>query len=456
VVVGAAVATPLLLDSDRQERERSRARTSEETEPPSEEAEAERRGVIRGTIRYEDGSPVTGLNVLLDDFWEKPLVDGTFRYERVPAGCRWLYLESVLVETILLRPDQERRLDIRVRRGGRVKGLATAADTGEPIRHRVVSLKGPWETNARLTGDDGAFDLGWVAGGSYDLVVVHYGAYGGTVVPCDVDKDLDVAVAVPRAVPLRVRFDNLLEEWRVDNGWAANARYSLHLDVLFHDSAGRLLSLPYSNRIGWPHGPRSIELDEHGRPVRPFRAPGRGTYSLTLRGRRCENPWLRIPALVPDPSKEIVLRFPDGVPVTVVGDGEVLSALRIGPARVGVSDEGVAYFERTPFGRHVIWHSTRFSEVKVGEIEVVGKEAIEHDLGPLGRARLRGLAATEFLPELRRAADDALVARKLGGGSLFRFVPLHAGAYVLVHGDLRVPVTLAAGQDLDLGLVSAK
>jgi hypothetical protein len=243
-----------------------------------------------------------------------------------------------------------------------------------------------------------------------------------------------------------VRFENLPPEWHRDIPYVLEWR----------DPRGLSLTLPPSNRIGWPSGCYSTRIDDNGR-AEPLPAPEAGQYTLSLvpPDRDDVPAWLTREVTIPEGAPPaLVLRIPDGARVTLIAQGEP-GRLAIGPAEAGPWEEGRVVFPRVPAGRHEIWRLDRFGSVRVGEIDVPAHGEIRHELKPLGTARLE--AEFEWSPkpdavELRRDADGQVMARDPHGGRV-RFERLDPGNYTLVAGEHRITVVLADGEKLDLGAI---
>jgi hypothetical protein len=412
-------------------------------------------GTVVGTVRYEDGTPAAGLRIMVggSSTWHRIGDDGSFRFESVRAHP-WhrLTLDTVDVAHFPLAAGEEQRFDIVVPRGGVLRGIVVTKEDGAAAKRCPVLVSADeWgEVASRLTREDGTFEVGWVPGGRWVLrVIPDRSTHQSIVVECPVrGRDVDVRVELESARPLPLRFENLPPEWREE----------MPLVPWLHDRGGRLLSLPPSNAIGWPGGEWSTSLDPLGQPKNRIASPAPGVYTVAMVQTTPHSPyhgipWLMLPVNIPeDMQAEVVIRIPDGARVTVVSP-QPLRELAIGPARA-YGDDGAPpryTFPRVPSGDHAIWEVGRLHMVRVGEITVPAGGDFRHELAPTGTAQLSGEASLPL--ELRRTADDLIVARKWTGGVRFQFPHLSAGRYVLATRESRVPVELVEGQALDVGVV---
>jgi len=431
------------------------APTAEPTPPP----ESGATGTVFGTVRYEDGVPATGLRVTV---WngKAPTLgdDGCFRFEGVDADTSHrLSVEGVTVARFSISPDEERRLDIVLPRGGTLCATVVTKEEGEAIqdcRILLSSTEWGWITMG-MSREDGTFEVGWVPGGHYRFLVFPRYPYAvdpthrTAAVEVQVgDGGLAFRITLQPARPIPLRFQNLPPEWTE----------RMPLVAWWYDRQGRLLSLPPSNAIGWDGGDWDTDLDPLGRPKYGLPIPPVGEYTLELvqvtpREGYYGLPWLTMPVVVAEtmPS-EITVRLPDGARVTVVAQ-DAFEELNIGPARAYRERREPAHyvFPRVPAGHYVIWERDRWNQVRVGEITVPTGGEIREDLSPAGTAILVGKSPA--LLELRRASDDLLVARADFGGGQFRFSHVPAGRYLLSTGQSQVQVDLLDGQTLDVGSV---
>jgi len=409
-------------------------------------------GSIRGTVRYEDGAPGVGLRLTAAGVAHTDH-SGSFCFYDAEAGPCWLALEAVLLEKFLLLPAKEHRLDVVIPRGGVLRGTVVTADDGSPARGCPVLVSSAHWTvlSTAVTEADGTFVIGWLPGGSYDVVVYpgYRRSHGSAAVSVLVDAaGCDLSVHLPAVPQLPMRFENLPVEWRE----------RVPLAVWFFDDAGHLLTLPPSNKIGWPGGERWIEVDANGTPIGGIPAPGLGHYRLALLDPHYrETPWLQISIDVRRAMDGIVVNVPAGARVNVVARAARLGQLAIGPAVAGKSVDGVFRFPRVPSGRHEIWRLDRWSRVRVGEIDVAVGDPVLHELYVPRDGRIRAQLQRPARVELRRLSDGGRVAELRGDKHLgIDFWPVDGGAYELLVGGHAIPLVLTAGQDLDLGLVDVR
>jgi hypothetical protein len=458
--------------------------------PPAADSE-EARGTITGTLRYEDGAPAVGRKLTIHGEADVEVdAAGVFRFENVRPGSHTIFLVRQLDLTELwLEPREERRFDLVIARGATVCGRVVSADERVPVFCAVdVVTREGYILYRGQTYKNGLFDFGWVPGGSYvvahgnnaqwsrektevskgddeelegefepwgrDLKVAKPG-FQSAVVAYDGDRpDVAMEIALPRSRQIEIRFENLPPEW------TGPIDYEIRYMIWWRDDRGINFTLPPSNAIGQSFdGVEWTSLDERGAVSMP--APPPGTYTMSFLDPYGRVPvWIEQKVTIPEgPLPDLAIRLPDGARVIVLRGGR--ECLAIGPAiaypprprRSAPDPEHV--FPRVPRGHHAIWRLDRFHRVRVGEIDVPATGDIRHVLGPNGTSQLQAKLesnAQDDPAELRREADGEVVAQEYWPLHWFEFSGLEAGRCTLVVKGRRIPVVLAEGQRLDLGV----
>jgi len=420
-------------------------------EPATADATADR-GIVRGRLTYEDGSPAAGLPVTLQYGHFPTTTDnaGEFRID-APSGEHALYLGLLELEEFELRPRQEHVAEHVVPRGAVVSGSVVAAEDGRPLGRLWPWLYGSRLSEMTFTREDGTFMFGWVPSGTYHLVVPDSGPRRRTEVAVFTVESADIVVRIEaaEAPPLRVRLENLPAEWLK----------TVPLYIEIRDEAGHPHTVPPSDAIGGPHGPFETSVDPTGYVLYAPPVPIPGRYMLSLLHMAWDTPYLEVPFESPAcVDNEIVVRIPDGARLVVTHPGDVrlpwgrLSGLVVGTSfgNFGDAAERVV-FPRVSAGRQTIWKTNTWSVVRVGEVEIPGSgEAsytIDSDLG----ARIEGASRGERNVRLHREGDGLLVAWKREGSPQIAFGALAPGRYTLLVDDRRIPIELAIRQVIDFG-----
>jgi len=417
----------------------------------TEAAKAEDRGVIRGQLTYADASPARGVPVSLKygHFMTHTDAAGRFLID-APAGRHQLHVGLLALEEFELRPGQEYIADHVVPHGANVSGIVVAAEDGAPLGDGWPWLYGDCVNTMTFTRDDGSYRFGWVPSGSYHIVVPQSGPHRRTESVAFVveSTDIDLRIEVPIAPPLRLRFENLPEEWR--------ETIPMYIEIV--DEANRRYTVPPSNAIGGPSGAGSPELDPEGRALNAPQTPVPGKYVLRLLHTRWDKPYMELPVELPSVDDEIVVRIPDGARVVVSQLREVTAHVwRFDGLAVGTacqylygSDTQVV-LPRVPAGRQSIWKTGYWSDVRLGQLDVPLSGDVKYVIDRELNAGIRGGMVADRAIRLLREADDALVASKSEGSPQFLFAPLRAGRYILVVDGRRIPVALNPRQMIDLG-----
>lgn len=457
-----------------------------EAAPPEAEAAP---GTVSGTLRYEDGTPAVGGKLTMHSGDVEVDATGAFRFDNVRPGYQSIFLVRQLeLREFWLDPGEERRFDLVIARGGTLRGRVVAAEERLPLNCAVDLVTREGRIIYRDGTRGGSFDFGWVPGGGYYVVAHgHYARWNPakldasagkvapepedgefdlrnrdlevakpgfqtTVVACDVDRpDVALEIALPHSRSIDVRFENLPPEW------AGRGDVEIRYVIQWRDRRGLDFTLPPSNAIGWSFGgPFGTALDERG--AASLRAPPPGVYTMSF-----VDPYGRVPAwleqevTIPEGSlPDPVIRLPDGARVIVSHGGP--DGLAIGPviAYAARASDADRVFARVPAGHHAIWTLGDFCKVRVGEIDVPSGGEIRHEIKPSGTASLYArLESTDGddPAELRREGDNEVVASEYRPRHWFSFFELEAGRYTLIVKGRRIPIVLAEGQRLDLGVI---
>ncbi|MCZ6787777.1 MAG: carboxypeptidase regulatory-like domain-containing protein [Planctomycetota bacterium] len=439
--------------------ERSRSKQLVSTRA-TEDEDVAARGSVSGSVSYTDDRPAGGLSISIDAVLRTTTgPDGRFRFEHVRPGPYLAHLGDYELRGFHLLAGEHRTLDFRVPRFAHVSGIITAAYTLEPLEEILVQIHSAQgrALGAAHTDKDGQFHFGQIPEGRHSLVVLDaadsrlyaqpLAAYETQRLPCVVGEGGgDLQIRLERARPLSIRFE------RVPEAWYGELRFALR----FRDRAGQLVDL------GWGSGEEPLWLNEDGGLKYPPPEPPPGEYELSLEAPLWFRPipWLSQRLFVPGgpmPPPEQTIRLPEGAPVTLISDdqpGGLGPSMRIGPVMLFFPSAKEARFPYVPEGQHGIWIMRPDHEIRVGELNVLPGHEIRYQLPPSGTATLRGRPDPYGKsPAELRTLDGLRVARAANRSGNFAFVRLQPGSYVLVLGERRIPVQLAVGQDLDLGVL---
>jgi len=252
---------------------------------------------------------------------------------------------------------------------------------------------------------------------------------------------------VPRASPLRLRFENVPPEWQ--------QRIPLFIEI--RDEADRLHALRPGDSIGSFGGPASVDIDSTGHPLNPPPTPAPGKYVLSLRHKAwVDVAYLEIPIESPAcGNAEVLVHIPDGARVVVSQANHLasragkLSGLAIGPAGEYLDLQDNVVLPRVPAGHHTIWKTSSWAIVRIGEVDVPASGDVAYVVDRELNANIEGKSEGACAVRLLRAADSVLVAEKRNGSPQIGFSPLAPGRYVLVVDERRIPIDLHAREVID-------
>jgi outer membrane protein assembly factor BamB/subtilisin family serine protease len=210
-------------------------------------------GAVAGQVTDPDGNPLAATVEVVDGFEHTAAAaDGTYRLILEPGEhtLRFRFLGSETVELpVTVVTGQTHELDVQLPDSGlgSIAGLVTDAGTLAPIAGASVTVLGT-ELPAASSGSDGAYQIGAVPGGTYDVEVAAAGyqprVVQGVAVTDGAVTTLDVALArAPRVVVVGDRLSELTDFLLANSipareaGWEVTADLSDVDVVVLHNPA---------------------------------------------------------------------------------------------------------------------------------------------------------------------------------------------------------------------------
>lgn len=423
--------------------------------------------VVRGTLRFTDGTPVRDAEIALGPTATPVALDrdGHFVVEAARPGDQVMMLcfgrgNRVLLRDVLVGPEPVRDLLVEVDRGVVLEGTVVADDSGRPMPEviAIVSRVGGDATRQQgrfgqgLTDGKGRFRIPHLPAGTY-AVSVNPSAFGPSGYET-VTRRVDVAAETG---PIAFRLE-------------PTGRLSVRLTRVPPGLEGAQASLYVSGEdgTGGNHG-YAATLAEGG--LVEFDRPAPGRYSITLvTGHNLDAP-LADHELVVDDSTPPVVEMPLPRAGSVRGSvadaaGQPLSKRRLrlmpGEKEVETDESGAFHYPFVKPGGYELFVRSGTGWISAGEFEVRVGETATVDARLPGTGAIRGLLNAPRMRDgariyLARADGSTIVGTaRVDARGEFRLEHLEAGPYLVVASTSDSPliprmVVVRKGEVADAG-----